>query len=95
MSVTNSDIPITDIAVQDYEQNEGRPLAHFSLFGDDPLKEKLDLVTLRDQHFANTIGTSDTIFNVAISGKGYYLCLAITVFNSLTKRLSLAYLNKI
>ena len=88
VSVTNSDIPTTDIAVQDYEQNQGGPLVHFSSFGDDPLKERLDLVTLRDQHFANTVGTYDAIFNDVVSGEGDHLCLAITVFDSLTKRLS-------
>ena len=45
------------------------------------LKERLDLVTLRDQHFANTIGTYDAIFTDAVSGEGDHLCLAITVFD--------------
>ena len=80
-------IPDTDVAVHEYEQ-QGGSLTHNSLFGNDPLRERRDLVIKRNQSFEVQIGSYEEIFTDVVSGNGDLLQRAILVFLSLTQRLA-------
>ena len=72
-------IPDTDVAVHEYEQ-QGGSLTHNSLFENDPLRERCDLVTKRNQSFEVQIGSYEEIFTDVVSRNGDLLQRAILVF---------------
>ena len=80
-------VPITDTAVLDYEQ-QGGSLTRFSQFGIDPLRERQDLVRLRDEHFDVDIGSYESVFTDAVSGSGDLVERALLHFLMLTQRLA-------
>ena len=88
ITVSSSILPTTELAVQEYEHHVGGTLAYSSPFGNDLLKDKPDLLLLRDQHFASSVGGYDDIYSDVVSGEGRLLQYAITTFNSLTQRLT-------
>ena len=66
------------MAVHEYEQ-QGGSLTHNSLFENDPLRERCDLVTKRNQSFEVQIGSYEEIFT-DVSRNGDLLQRAILVF---------------
>ncbi|XP_019860944.1 PREDICTED: uncharacterized protein LOC109589282 [Amphimedon queenslandica] len=85
--VQASVVPSTVTATQDYEQ-QGGSLTHFSEFGIDPLRERHDLIRLRDEHFGVDIGSYETVFTDAVSGSGDLVERALLHFLTLTQRLA-------
>ena len=80
-------IPDTESAAEEYE-HQGGSLAVASHFGADPLQERQDLISLRNQHLIADVGNYDSIFSDAVSGQGHLLERAIVTCISLTQRLS-------
>ena len=76
-----------DIAADEYEQVLGRSLSDFSPFGSDPLKDRIDLVQLRNRHFLTAVGSYKVIFTNVISGNGVMLQQAILQLKLITDRL--------
>lgn len=65
-----SQLPEMDATSEKYEQAQGRSLSDLSPFGPDPLKDRQDLVQLRNRHFINDVGSYEDIFSDAVSGRG-------------------------
>ena len=79
-------IPSVDIAVTSYEETQGR-LTQDGHFGTNPLKERLDLVNIRDQQFSDQYSYED-IFTNSVSGDGLLLINSICYFRNITLRSS-------
>ena len=86
--VPTSQLPEMDAAAEEYEQAQGRSLGDLSPFGSDPLKDRQDLVQLRNRHFINDVGSYEDIFSDAVSGRGHMLEQAILQLKLITDRLS-------
>ena len=81
-----SSLPSVQNAVRNYELNQGT-LTYNSTFGVDPIKDRLDLVLIRDQEFQQHF-SYEHIFSCVVSDNGIVFAQSICFFKHLTLRLS-------
>lgn len=86
-SIPSQTLPSTDDAVQMYH-SQGGALTQYSLFGCDPLRNRADLIEIREMHFCSTY-CSFEIFSNVVSQDGALFGEAIIDFIRMTKSFQL------
>ena len=86
-SIATCDVPDLDHAVLEYEREQGR-LTYNSSSGVDPLKDRPDLISKRNNLFAVNAASYSDIFTNIISADGEKFKDAIIQYKELTVRLT-------
>ena len=86
-STTPTLIPSSDEAVMNYEQYQG-VLTRFSVFGNDPLSAREDLMKRRELLFAESNPDFDQISTNVVSSNGELFFKALMNYKQLTNRLN-------
>ena len=85
-SIPPSSIPSLDKAVMNYEQYQG-VLTRFSVFGNDPLSAREDLMKRRELLFAESNPDFNQLFTNVVSSDGELFFKALMNYKQLTNRL--------